>query len=430
MPITGGSSMEFETKRQRNNYFRSVNTIINDGPAAQPEWAKVPITFTEEDFRLKSTNHNDVIVIEVNIAGWVIGKILVDNGSSADILFLKTFEKMNLTRHMLHPSEYPLLGFSGKPIKPVGKISLPVSFRDLDNGRTETLTFDVVDMYHPYLAIFSKGFMNKFDAVIRQQFLCMKIPAPKVVITVFGDQQEARNIEKGHTPGQTNVHQLNSTKERTELYVEAKRDKQKGEIAANGETKKVYLDDMLDRAVTIGAHLTPEEENELVQFLNKNKNVFTWSAKDLQGVDRDIIEHTLETDEKIHPKKQKLGKMSEEKVKTVEAEVQRLQDAKVIREVLYPVWLVNTVPVKKKNGKWRMCVDFTDLNKACKKNDFPLERVDKIVDDAANSEMLSLLDMFSGYHQIRVRREDEEKTSFITPFGTFCFVRMPGGLKM
>jgi hypothetical protein len=76
-----------------------------------------------------------------------------------------------------------------------------------------------------------------------------------------------------------------------------------------------------------------------------------------------------------------------------------------------------------------MCVDFTDLNKACKKDDFPLERVDKIVDDAANSEMLSLLDMFLGYHQIREQREDEEKTSFITPFRTFCFVRMPEGLK-
>jgi hypothetical protein len=164
---------------------------------------------------------------------------------------------------------------------------------------------------------------------------------------------------------------------------------------------------MPNRAVTIGANLNPEEEKELIQFLNRNKDVFAWSAKDLQGVDRDIIEHALETDERIAPKKQKLRKMSEEKVKAVEAEVQRLQDAKVIREVKYPVWLANIVPVKKKNGKWRMCVDLTDLNKACKKDDFPLERVDKIVDDAANSEMLSLLDMFSGYHQIRVRKEDE-----------------------
>jgi hypothetical protein len=81
---------------------------------------------------------------------------------------------------------------------------------------------------------------------------------------------------------------------------------------------------MPDRAVTIGAHLSPEEENELMQFLNKNKDVFAWSAKDLQGVDRDIIKHTLETDEKITPKKQKLRKTSKEKVKVVEAEVQRL----------------------------------------------------------------------------------------------------------
>jgi hypothetical protein len=421
--------MEFETKKQRNNYFRSVNTIINDGPAARPEWDKVPITFTEEDFKLKSMNNNDAMVIEVNIVGWVIGKILVDNGSSAYILFLKTFEKMNLTHHMLHPLEYPLQGFRGKPIKQVGKVSLPVSFGDLDNARTETLTFDVVDIYHPYLVIFSRGFMNKFDVVIRQHFLCMKIPAPKGVIIVFGDQQEARNIEKGHTPRQTNVYQLNSPEEKKEPYIEAKRDKEKIEIVADGETKKVYLDDMPDRAVTIGAHLSLEEEKDLIQFLNKNKDIFAWSAKDLQGVDRDIIEHTLETDEKIMAKKQKLRKMSEEKVKAVEAEVQRLQDAKVIREVLYPVWLANTLPVKKKNRKWRMCVDFTYLNKACRKDDFPLERVDKIVDDTTNSEMLSLLDMFTGYHQIRVRREDEEKRSFITPFGTFCFVRMPEGLK-
>jgi hypothetical protein len=253
------------------------------------------------------------MVIEVNIAGWIIGKVLVDNGSSADILFLKTFEKMNLSQHMLHPSKYPLQDFGGKPIKPVGKISLHVSFGDLDNARTEILTFDVADIYHPYLAIFSRGFMNKFNTVIRQQFLCRKIPAPKGVITVFGDQQEAKNMEKGQTPGQANVYPLKTAEERKEPYEEAKRDKEKIEIAADGETKKVYLDDMPDRAVTIGAHLNPEEEKELIQFLNKNKDVFTWSAKDLQGIVGDIIEHALETDERIPPKKQKLRKMSEKK---------------------------------------------------------------------------------------------------------------------
>jgi hypothetical protein len=201
------------------------------------------------------------------------------------------------------------------------EVSLLVSFGDLDNARTDSLTFDVVDIYHPYLVIFGRGFMNKFDAVIRQQFLCMKIPVRKGVIIVFGDQQEARNIEKGHTLGQTNVYHLNPREEETKPYVEAKRDKEKIEIAADGETKKVYLDDMPDRAVTTGAHLTPEEENELIRFLNKNKDVFAWLAKDLQGVDRDIIEHTLETNEKIPPKKQRLRKMSEEKVKAVEAEV-------------------------------------------------------------------------------------------------------------
>jgi hypothetical protein len=199
----------------------------------------VPITFTEQDFRLKSTDHNDAMVIEVNIARWVIEKVLEDNGSSADILFMKTFEKMSLSPHMLQPLEYPLLGFGGKPIKPAGKISLTVSFRDLDNARTETLTFDVVDMYHPYFAIFGRGFINKIDTVIRQRFLCMKIPAPKGVITVFGNQQEARNIEKGFASGQSNVHELNSIEEKKEPYVEARRDKEKVEIAVNGETKKV-----------------------------------------------------------------------------------------------------------------------------------------------------------------------------------------------
>jgi len=84
------------------------------------------------------------------------------------------------------------------------------------------------------------------------------------------------------------------------------------------------------------------------------------------------VEHHLDIRPGVKPKKQKPRKMSDEKIAAVKAEVQRLLDAKVIRKVKYPTWLANTVPVKKKNGKWRMCIDFTDINKACPKDDFPL----------------------------------------------------------
>ena len=88
-----------------------------------------------------------------------------------------------------------------------------------------------------------------------------------------------------------------------------------------------------------------------MEFLNKSKDVFAWSANDLRGVSRDIIEHRMDIDPKIKPKKQRLRKMSDEKVTAVKAEVQRLLDEKVIREVKCPTWLTNTVPIKKKNGK-------------------------------------------------------------------------------
>jgi hypothetical protein len=117
--------------------------------------------------------------------------------------------------------------------------------------------------------------------------------------------------------------------------------------------------------------------------------------------------------------------MAEEKV---QAKVQRLLDTGFIREVAYTEWLSNVVMVKKKNEKWWMCIDFTDLNKCCPKDDFPLPRIDKILDSVVASEMMALLDCFSGYHQIWLRAEDEEKTSFITSFETYYYLRMPEGL--
>jgi hypothetical protein len=121
--------------------------------------------------------------------------------------------------------------------------------------------------------------------------------------------------------------------------------------------------------------------------------------------------------------------MSDEKTEAAKAEVHRLLEARFIEPIAYLTWLTNIVMVRRRAAKCRMCIDFTSLNKACPKDNFPLPRIDKIVDSAAGCEVMSLLDCFSGYHQIYMKEEDKASTSFITPFDTYCFVRMPEGLK-
>jgi hypothetical protein len=347
-------------------------------------------------------------VIEANIASWTLGKLLVENGSSADIIFADTFDKMGSSKDLLQPPDTPLYGFGGRVIHALGKVVLPVSFGTVQNTRTEYLSFDVVEMYYPYNGILGMGFLNKFEAVIHQAYLCMKILATLGVITIWGHQNDDRNLERGRTLGQRNVHALDEAVKSNEVEKQPKADREKVNMQPDCDTKRFLLEAMvLDQTVVIGSDLSPDEERSLVQFLQKNKDVFAWSAKDLTGVDRSFIEHRLNIDPSVKPRRQKLRKMSDDKVVVVKSEVQRLLDATVIREVMYPKWLANTVPVKKKNGKWRMCIDFTDLNKATPKDNYPLPRMDQVVDSTANEAVMSLLDCFS-YHQCWMAKEDEK----------------------
>ena len=100
-----------------------------------------------------------------------------------------------------------------------------------------------------------------------------------------------------------------------------------------------------------------------------------------------------------------------------------------IKEVYHPEWLANPVLIRKKSGKWRMCVDYMGLNKACPKEPFPLPCIDQVVDSTSGCETLCFLDAYSGYHQITMKECDQLATSFINPFGSFCYVTMPFGLK-
>jgi hypothetical protein len=146
-----------------------------------------------------------------------VTKILIDNGSEAEILFLIAFKKMGYDQKQLRELTKLLYGFGGKRIEPVGVITLPVSFGTPKNPRTEYLTFDVIDMLYPYNAIFGRGLLNTFKAALHSGYLYLKFPATFRVISIFGSHQDARKIKKGFTHGHKNVHFCEKSQSNTTL---------------------------------------------------------------------------------------------------------------------------------------------------------------------------------------------------------------------
>ena len=185
----------------------------------------------------------------------------------------------------------------------------------------------------------------------------------------------------------------------------------------------------LERYTRVGADLEEKNKKDLVQFLKKNIDVFAWSHENMPGIDPSVIAHRLNICPSFKTVRQKKRVFALERDNATKEEVQKLMAAKFIREMYYPDWLANVVMVKKANGKWRMCVDFTDLNKACPKDSYPLSRIDQLVDSTTGHKLQSFKDAFSGYNQIKMDETDQEKTSFVPSQGSFCYEVMPFGLK-
>ncbi|CAL2260095.1 unnamed protein product [Prunus armeniaca] len=150
----------------------------------------------------------------------------------------------------------------------------------------------------------------------------------------------------------------------------------------------------------------------------------------MPGIDPNIICHRLHVNPACKPVAQKRRNFAPERVAIIEAEIDKLLAAGFIEEVSYSEWLANVVLVaKQEKGKWRVCVDYTDLNKACPKDNFPLPRIDQLVDSTSGNQLLSFMDAYSGYNQILMHEDDKAKTSFIIERGTYCYKVMPFGLK-
>ena len=164
------------------------------------------------------------------------------------------------------------------------------------------------------------------------------------------------------------------------------------------ELEPIQLDDQPEHLVYIESKLAKDVRDLLIHFLKQNIEVFAWKQEDMGGINPAVITHKMNSSPSLNLVKQKRRSFAPERQKTINEEVNKLLQDKAIREVEHPDWLANVVLVTKTNGKWRLYIDFTDVNRAYPKDSFPLPRIDLIVDATVGHELLSFMDAFSGYN--------------------------------
>ncbi|KAK1563647.1 hypothetical protein Q3G72_030594 [Acer saccharum] len=385
-----------------------VNSIEPDPKRIKEGWDS--IIFTEADSHGVDVRPNDALVISARIGHREVHRILIDNGSSVDILSAEVYDQLRLDRKDLQPFSTPLRGFGGVEVRSLGTVKLPVKIGKASCQKTVLLDFVVVDTENwPYNALLGRPFLNKAKAVTATYALMMKFPTEYGVgVQKVGEPEEQAEVPKEF--------ELDPREE-----PEVRKDEPTEEVALNPEDPS--------RTVKVGASLSVHVKTQLVTLLRSYEDVFAWGHEDMLGVDPIVISHCLSINPESRPVVQKRRLFNPERSVAIKKEVEKLISVGSIREVKYPEWVANVVLVKKKNSQWRMCVDFTDLNKACPKDSFPLPRIDQLVDATAGHELLSFMDAYSGYNQIRMNKADEEKTSFTTDQGLYCYKVMPFGLK-
>jgi hypothetical protein len=181
--------------------------------------------------------------------------------------------------------------------------------------------------------------------------------------------------------------------------------------------------------VHIGASCSVDEVVTYRDIFQELCDVFSWSYEDMPDIDPDIVVHEIKAYPNAKPVRQRLHLVHPRKVATIKLEVEKLLKADFNYHVDLIDWVSNLVPVNKKQGTIRVCVDYKDINKACPKENYPTPLVDQIIEDCAGTEIFSLMDGFFSYNQINILLADQHKTAFICPWATFSYRKLPFGLK-
>uniref|UniRef100_A0A2N9G531 Uncharacterized protein n=1 Tax=Fagus sylvatica TaxID=28930 RepID=A0A2N9G531_FAGSY len=253
-----------------------------------------------------------------------------------------------------------------------------------------------------------------------------------------GDQTESTTTNpEGSTVDHSRSTVMNSEEEdavdQTEPTARKRKESTTAEpnLTSKEELEVINLSDdpNVSKPISISKSLSAKERKCLIDLLHEYKDVFAWDYHEMPGIDPGLVAHSLNVEPGTRPVVQPMRTFHTEVEAQITQKVKKLLAAGFIKPIQHPRWLSNIVPVKKKNGQIRCCVDFRNLNKACPKDEFPLPNMDLLIDSAAGHAMFSFMDGFSGYNQIRMSTRDAEKTAFRTPIGNFYYTVMPFGLK-
>jgi hypothetical protein len=381
-PASGGTS-----RASRKAYTQQIhNIMVVQRPPKNVCLDDQVISFSKEDARGTHQQHDDALVVIINIAGFITRRVMIENGSSEDILYLPAYQQMKLDKDKLRSMDAPLVGFTGDKVCPIGIITLPITVGTYPKTVSKTVDFLVVNCPSAYNAIISRPTLNRLRAVTSTYHLLIKFPTEHGIGEVRGDQIVARECYFTSL-GFEGQNQAMTIEER------------KTPMKPSEELDTIGLEDRHPKKTTrIGASLPSQIKESLIQFLKNNKDIFAWSHEDIPGINPSIISHKLNVNPSLRPVKQKQRVFAPERNNAIMEEVDKLLTANFIREIFYPDWLANVVMVKKNTGKWRMCVNFIDLNKACPKDSFPLPRIDQLVNSTTGHKLLTFMDAFSGYN--------------------------------
>lgn len=367
---------------------KSIHGLGVNGTARKKKKIE-PITFNDNDLPTSGQAHSDSLVITMDIQGTDVQRILVDKGSSINILYDDVFRQLGLQPDQLQPIKTPLPGFTGDSIEAEGVIGLAVELGNQPNVLRTTMEFVVVKLKCVHNAILGRPGILQAAGIISMTHLCMKFHTPNGVGIVRGDQRLARQCYvqgvKQFVRCDARIHTISQQVDHGDTKLRP---------SPASETEDFVLSpDRPDRTIKIGPGLPTDLRNKINGILVKYKSIFAWGPKDMPSVDRSVICHRLSVLPGAKLVKQKKRHLSHERWEFFKKKTATLLKVGHIREVTYPLWLANVV-FAPKLPTWRMCVDYTDLNKACPKDPYPLPNPDQMVDETAGCDAVGLKNIY------------------------------------